>query len=44
MSRKACCGMCQYFYAGKCTIKEEKPVDCLDVRCSDFKGFFGDDD
>lgn len=40
MSKKVCCGMCINFNCGKCTIKDNKAVDCLDERCDDFKGFF----
>lgn len=37
---KCCCGMCVHWDCGKCTIKDNKRVDCLDKRCDDFKGFF----
>lgn len=40
MSKKCCCGMCVYFRMGRCTKKDNEPVDCLKPRCEDFKGFF----
>lgn len=35
-----CCGMCIYFRMGRCKKKDNEPVDCLNLRCEDFKGYF----
>lgn len=39
--KKVVCGMCIHFRMGRCTKKDNKPVDCLDRRCDDdFEGYF----